>query len=144
MVDLTQLFGQRDIQMQLWCLFWILIGDFAVYVAWKKLGSETPTITFAGAFKKLVIGLLCWGIFLSTMQGISNMGHLQVIIPALTYGVSAEVIAGAFLQQKIEASIAKETASVAEDTKDKPEEKKDDKKEEIKEVSSPKKEEKKA
>lgn len=105
-MDICSLLSERDIQMQLWILLWVMVGNFATYLAWKKYGSKTIP-TWQGIVKKAFIGFIAWGLFLVAYAGIENMGHVQVIIPALSFGISAEVIIGAFIQQKLEMIIKK-------------------------------------
>jgi len=99
-MDVINLFAERDIQMQLWCLFWIMIGNFAIYVWWKKTNDRD--ITFVGVIKKIFVGLFAWGLFLIAYQGIEIFGHVQAILPSLSWGIFAEIIVGGFIQQKIE------------------------------------------
>lgn len=101
-MSITELLAQRDIQMQLFALFWILVGTFATWYAWKKTGSPTPDITLAGFVKKLFIGIFAWGLFIIAYPNIPSMAHIDVIAPAITWGLSAEVIVGAYVQQKLE------------------------------------------
>lgn len=120
-IDMLELFG-RDEAMQIWVLCWILIGVFANYLRIKHMNKKIiekqsqsrglpshlelkDIITLKGIAKKLIIGLLAWGIFLTYMTGIEDTGYVQVIVPAITFGLTSEVIVGGWLQQKLEARV---------------------------------------
>lgn len=101
---MIELFGETA-PIQIWVYFWIMIGVFANYLRIKRLNKNKITLT--GVVKKVIIGIISWGLFLTAYQGIENMGQIQVIIPALLWGLSSEVIVGGWLQQKIEQKVVK-------------------------------------
>ena len=105
----------RDELVQLWILGWILVGIFGNYLYHK---GTLKGLTAKGCIKKLIIGVLAWGIFLGVYwhTDLKFMDHISIILPTVCFGITAERFVGGWLQQKIEG-----TSTAVETEEDAPE-----------------------
>ena len=91
----------RDEMMQVFILLWVLAGTLGNYVM-LKVSNKNP-VTITAISKKVIIGIIAAGILLGTQwYMLRGMGHTEVIIPSITWGISAEMVVGRFIQQKLE------------------------------------------
>ncbi len=104
---LESILEQRDVQMQLLALVMVMIGNLGMYFAWKRYGSENDKITRDGILKKIFVGFAGWVALLFQFTYITpinwdTIGHLYIIFIGFEWGIGAEIIGGAYIQQIIE------------------------------------------
>jgi ABC-type anion transport system duplicated permease subunit len=96
-------FLDRGEIIQLWVLLIIQVGNFVAYGLWKKFGTRT-TPTLWGIFKKFLIGIAAWFLFIIIPWDWNNISHTDptLVVSAFNQGIMAEYIIGAHVQQYIE------------------------------------------
>jgi len=74
-----------------------VLGALGNYLYHKVTGKGLQTLTVGSGIRAIVLGGIAGLILVVLTQGGANIGHYDIIIPALAWGASCEAIVGKYL-----------------------------------------------